>query len=338
MASVLYSSKTPRDWVPRARSSLAVTPSSEMEMATLWQRSLKMTGLDLASAMLPRMKTKPVIAIVGAGNLANALALSLHAAGYKIEAIAGRSGTASRAQARKLARKVRARALSGLPHNLRAQLVWVCVPDRKIRGVAQSLAEAIDWRGRITLHASGALTSDELDTLRQKGAAVASAHPLMTFVRGATPSLLKVSFAIEGDPRALRVARQLVKDVGGRAYSIRKQDKAAYHAWATFVSPLLTSLIATAEQLARVAGVSRDEARARMIPIVRQTVENYAAFGAAGGFSGPIVRGDAETVRQHWRALRRVPVGQEVYRALVLAALQYLPATNRAELRRAVQG
>jgi predicted short-subunit dehydrogenase-like oxidoreductase (DUF2520 family) len=288
--------------------------------------------------MLPDMKGKPAVVLVGAGNLANALAVSLHAAGYQIEGIVARSTAASRARVRKLAQEVGARPLMAWPGDLRAGVVWLSVPDGEIRKVARALANKMDWTSRVALHPSGALTSDELDALRRRGAAVASVHPLMTFVRGSRPELTAVPFAIEGDPLAVKVARQLVKDLDGRAYTIRKQEKAAYHAWGMFTSPLFTTLLATAEQVAAAAGVPQRQARARMIPILRQTLENYATFGAAAGFSGPIVRGDVETVKRHWRMLGGVPAGREVYRALLLAALQYLPGKNKAQLRHAVRG
>jgi predicted short-subunit dehydrogenase-like oxidoreductase (DUF2520 family) len=289
--------------------------------------------LDITSAMLPAMRSKPAIAIVGAGNLANALAPSLYAAGYEIESIIGRAPAASRAKARRLAREVDACASTQLPRNSRAVVVWFCVPDGEIHKVAQSAAEQLDWNRRIALHSSGALTSDELDALRQRGAAVASAHPLMTFVHRSRPPFTAVPFAIEGDLRAVRVARRVVKDLGGHAYAIRKEQKAAYHAWATFVSPLFTALMATAEQVAQAAGIPEKQSRRRMIPILRQTLENYAALGPAGGFSGPIIRGDVQTVRQHLQVLRGMTNAQEVYRALARAALDNLPAKKKGELR-----
>jgi predicted short-subunit dehydrogenase-like oxidoreductase (DUF2520 family) len=119
----------------------------------------------------------------------------------------------------------------------------------------------------------------------------------MTFVPRVTPSLGGVSFAVEGDAAAVRVVRSLVTSLGAHAFLIKKQDKAAYHAWGTFASPLLTALLAISERVAEAAGVDRAQARRRMLPIVRQTVENYATQGAASGFSGPIVRGDAEHSR-----------------------------------------
>jgi predicted short-subunit dehydrogenase-like oxidoreductase (DUF2520 family) len=156
----------------------------------------------------------------------------------------------------------------------------------------------------------------------------------MTFVRGSRPSLAGVPFALEGDPAAVRVARRVVQDVGGHAYSTRKKDKAAYHAWGTFASPLFTALLATTEQVAVLAGVNRKAARQRMIPILRQTLANYAAFGAAGASSGPIVRGDVDTVKRHLRVLRGTTAAREVYSDLARAALRYLPAKNKNALKR----
>jgi predicted short-subunit dehydrogenase-like oxidoreductase (DUF2520 family) len=210
------------------------------------------------------------------------------------------------------------------------------VPDREIAAAARRLASVVDWTKKIAFHSSGALASDELKSLRQRGAAVASVHPLMTFVSGSMPSLIGVPFAMEGDAAAVRSARQIVRALGGEAFTIRKQHKAAYHAWGAFASPLLVAMLVTAEQLARKAGLSAVEARKMVLPIVRQTIANYGALGAAGAFSGPIVRGDAEIVRKHLRVVREVPETTDVYLALAQAALRYLPARNRADLKRAL--
>jgi predicted short-subunit dehydrogenase-like oxidoreductase (DUF2520 family) len=283
--------------------------------------------------MLPGMAAKPRVAIVGAGNLGSALALALGRAEYAVEAVIVRSRGGSLKRAQALANQVGARASTDLS-DVRAALIWFCVPDAEIVRAAQSLAGEIEWKGRVALHSSGALTSDELSVLRGRGAAVASVHPLMTFVRGSRPSLANVPFAIEGDPAAVRAARRVVENLGGHAYSIRQKDKAAYHAWGTFASPLFTALLATTERVAAFAGVSRKAARLRMIPIVLQTLVNYAAFGAAGGFSGPIIRGDVDTVKRHLRVLRGAPVAREVYLSLAKAALAYLPGRNKRALRR----
>jgi predicted short-subunit dehydrogenase-like oxidoreductase (DUF2520 family) len=276
------------------------------------------------------MTAKPRISIVGPGNLGTALALSLRKAGYVVNSVVARRGALKKAKV--LARQIGARAVTS-PLELDSELVWFCVPDSEIAHAAAGLSK-MSWKGKITFHSSGALTSGELALLRRKGAAVASVHPLMTFVRRPRPSLTGVSFAIEGDVRALRCARVIVRDLGGAPYSIRKEEKAAYHAWGTFASPLLTALLVTNERVAALAGVGPKMAKRRMLPILLQTLVNYAANDAENAFSGPIIRGDVETVRRHLSVLRKIPVAKDVYAALARAALEYLPAQNRQSLKR----
>src|SRR5262249_53802294 len=148
-------------------------------------------------------------------------------------------------------------------------------------------------------HSSGALTSDELAPLRRSGASVASVHPLMTLVRNSSPSLNGVPFALEGDAAAVKAAREIARNLGGEPFAIRKENKVAYHAFGAFTSPLLIAMLAAAEEVAGVAGISPAEARKKMLPIIKQTVENYAALGPEKALTGPLVRGDAEIVRKH---------------------------------------
>ncbi len=234
--------------------------------------------------------------------------------------------------ARQLAREIGSSVIAASEAQIQSRVVWFCVPDDQISKAARSLQRATDWKGKIAVHSSGALTSDELGILRQQGAAVASVHPLMTFVRGSRPSLAGVPFAIEGDAKAVRSARAIVKDLRGQAFAIRKQHKAAYHAWGMFASPLLTALLATTERVAAAAEVQPRAVRQRMLPILAQTLANYAAMDAPRAFSGPIARGDAETLKKHLRMLRKIPVARDVYIALARASLRYLPVKNRAAL------
>ena len=276
------------------------------------------------------MLRKPTIALVGAGRVAQALAPALRRAGYRITEVAGRDRASSRARARGLAGRVGARARTLADTRLNADLVWLLVPDAVISACARELASRADWEGKIVLHASGALASELLAPLRRQGAAIASCHPLMTFARGSAPSLRDVPFAVEGDAAAVRVARRIARDLGGRAFLIRKRDKPLYHAWGSFVSPLLVAALALGERVGRKAGV-RHAARAAA-PIIRQTLENYLAGGAASAFTGPLVRGDVATVRANLRALGSVPQARQAYLALARAALHHLPVRNAREL------
>ncbi len=283
------------------------------------------------------MAGKPEIAIVGAGNLGSALAVALARAGYGISEVAYRSG-GSAGRARRLAARVHSRAVELARAKWTAEVAWICVPDSRIVECARELSGLADWRGKIALHPSGALTSDELRALRTRGASVASAHPLMTFVRRSSPSLRGVPFAIEGDKAAARAARRIVSDLGGKAFAVRRRDKALYHAWGAFASPLLVALLASAEQVAMAAGVhSRAAARKRMLPILEQTLHNYGALGPAEAFSGPLVRGDVATVWRHLQAFAKFPAARQVYVALARAVLETLPVRNREALEKVLK-
>jgi predicted short-subunit dehydrogenase-like oxidoreductase (DUF2520 family) len=279
--------------------------------------------------MRAESRARPGIAIVGAGNLASALAAALLKSGYPIDQVISHGDGASLRAAKRLAREVHAVGVTATKAQIDARVVWFCVPDSVIAAAAQSLSRATTWRGKVAFHSSGALTSDELAVLREKGASVASVHPLTTFVRDSRPTLAEIPFAIEGDLKAVRVARAIVRDLGARPYSIRKRDKQLYHAWGMFVSPLFTALLAMSENIAVAASVSRKSARERMLPILRQTIDNYARLGAPGSFSGPIARGDVATVEKHLRVLRKIREARDIYVALARAALRNLPAKNR---------
>lgn len=286
--------------------------------------------------MLPAM-AKPNVAIVGPGRWGSALAAALAEAGYSITEIISKNKRESLRRARALAKVAGTKARTLDDARLDADLIWFCVPDREIANVAKKLPSRMPWKGKIAFHSSGALASDELDVLRTRGAAVASVHPLMTFVNGGPGSLAGVPFALEGDAAALRMARRILRDLRAMPFMIHKKNKVAYHAWGAFASPLLISLLVTAEQVGRAAGLSSSDARKKVLPILRRTMENYARVGAAGALSGPLVRGDVKIVMRHLEFLRKIPEAREVYRALARSTVRYLPVPERKKLRGILQ-
>ena len=207
------------------------------------------------------MPAKPQIAIVGPGRLGNALSLALVKSGYRVNEIISRDSRGSQRRARQIARNARSFTTTLKTANLDSDLIWFCVPDSEIAAAALALLQSAEWKDKVVFHSSGALGSDELKVLRRRGASVASVHPMMTFVRGSIPSLKGVAFALEGDRKAVRLARRIARDLGGESFSISKIDKIAYHALGGFSSPLLVAVLATAEQVAGAAG--RDPAEHR---------------------------------------------------------------------------
>jgi len=218
-----------------------------------------------------------------------------------------------------------------------ADIIWICHTDDALGTTARALARKPGWKGKTVLHSSGALSSDVLAPLRRAGAHLASLHPMMTFVPGTTPKMESIPFAVEGDPLAVAMARRIVRDLGAEVFTIPKAAKPLYHALGSFSSPLIVATLVTAERVGRGAGLTGAQTRKVMAPILMQTLGNYLERGAAAAFSGPIKRGDLNTVRRHLKMLKRVPGAGEVYRALVKSALMDLPARNRRELMRLLQ-
>jgi predicted short-subunit dehydrogenase-like oxidoreductase (DUF2520 family) len=282
---------------------------------------------------------RPSITLIGAGSLATALGPALLSAGYRIDAVAARKLRGSQKRAATLAKKLGAKAIAlgeALPNS---SLIWIFHTDDALATTARQLAGQREWiwKNKIVFHSSGALTSDVLAPLKRAGAQVASLHPMMTFVPGTAPDMSKVPFAVEGDARAVAAARKIVRRLGAESFVVKKKNKVLYHALGSFSSPMVVAALVTAERVGRAAGFTREQAREVMGPILHQTLKNYLERGGAAAFSGPIKRGDLETVRRHLRELKRVPGAGEVYRALVRSGVRELPAGRKKELLQLLQ-
>ena len=286
-------------------------------------------------------RRKDRLTLVGTGRLAHALITILPRAGYALDEIVSRSGGTS--EALKEAKRQGVRRVSFTQARFGGDIVWLAVRDSAIRACATSIAGAAKWKNKIVLHSSGALSSDELEPLRKKGAKVASVHPMMTFVAGKVPNMQGVGWAVEGDPEAVRVAKKIARDLGGTVLHIDKENKPLYHAFGAFLSPLLVVQMEQAAELAIAAGIPRAKLSGMMEPIVRQTLSNLFAHlgekrGAGKAFSGPLVRGDVGTIEKHLKVLKRNPTARKLYRALVETATESdLPVENRKAIRRLLQ-
>ena len=288
---------------------------------------------------MPSSTAKPLrVSLVGPGRVGAALALNLLRAGYEVQflTLPPRDGASTKSV--KLTRRVTAKVVAAGQTPLDSDLVWITVPDDAIASVAAQLAQAYHWRGKVAFHSSGALTSDALSPLRDRGAKVASVHPGMTFVRQSLPRMEGVPFGVEGDPSAVRLAKDIVRDLGGTTHLIAKPNKALYHAFGSFASPMLIALMTALEQVGSAAGIKQSDLRTMAKPLLQQTLKNYLEHGAAAAFSGPLVRGDVATVRRHLQALRAVPNAREAYIALARMVVTELPVKNRKAMQKELAG
>ncbi|MDX6667580.1 MAG: hypothetical protein QOK04_960 [Solirubrobacteraceae bacterium] len=254
-----------------------------------------MRELDSKKTVDPDLAAR--CAVIGRGRLGSALVPALAEAGIEVDG--------------PLARGVNPTG---------ADVVLLCVPDTEIAHAARVVAP-----GPLVGHCSGALGLEVL-----AGHEAFSLHPLMT-VTAEGARFAGAGCAVAGaTPRALRAAAALARALGMRPVEIADEDRAAYHAAASIASNFLVTLEAAAERLAAGAGADRE----LLAPLVRATVENWAAHGAERALTGPLVRGDEATVaRQRAAIAERAPELLELFdtladatRALARSAREGVPA------------
>jgi predicted short-subunit dehydrogenase-like oxidoreductase (DUF2520 family) len=155
---------------------------------------------------------------------------------------------------------------------------------------------------------------------------------MMTFAGGTQSNLEGVPFALEGDAAAIRTAQRIVRGLGGYSFVISARAKPLYHAWGGFLSPLLVAHLACGEKIANAAGIPVAKARRNMLPILAQTIVNYARLGPGASLTGPLARGDVGTIQRHLDELRKISDVEEVYRALSRFAVRELPVKKGREV------
>lgn len=275
--------------------------------------------------------TSPLIRVglIGPGRAGQALARLLPPSEYELGPILSRSFTSARRVTRQMRLGTPVRSYEDFAD---CDLILIAVPDDAIAAVAQGLASAsFSFQGKVVVHSSGALDSSVLAPLRARGAGVGSLHPLQTFGRHVL-SLAGVYFAIEGDEKALRLTHTLVISLQGKVLRIKPEQKPYYHAAATFASPLFTPLMEAAVRLMARAGVRPKTAILALRPLLLTTLDNFVYTGKLS-WTGPLARGDADTVHKHLQCLARYDSSlAHYYRAAALAALDLF--NRHPELRR----
>jgi predicted short-subunit dehydrogenase-like oxidoreductase (DUF2520 family) len=293
--------------------------------------------------------SRPPVAIVGAGVVAQALGRLLSARGEPVVAVAARNRDRGDAAARFIGASTLVRVVTFAEVPDLATHVVVAVSDDGITPVAEALAAAGLVSG-VVLHTCGARGPEALAPLRDAGVSCGMLHPLQSFV---TPeqgvrSLVEVTFGLCGDSRAIAWAEHIVGLLHGRSLHVEADRLSYYHAAAVMASGGLVAAIDAALLLLEQAGIGRDTALGALGPLARTSVDNALGNGPTAALSGPVVRGDATTVASHLRAVEEVdPTVGAVYRAVTahliglarqrglpdvrMRAMQSLLATPRAE-------
>jgi predicted short-subunit dehydrogenase-like oxidoreductase (DUF2520 family) len=147
------------------------------------------------------------------------------------------------------------------------------------------------------------LSSEILAPLRARGWSTGSLHPLISVTDPHTP-LDGAFWCVEGEPRAARLAKAIVRDLGGTSFSINAAEKPLYHAAAVMTAGHVTALFDVALEMLVACGLTRKTARQILQPLLASTVHNLETKEPAQALTGSFARGDVETIKRHLAALR----------------------------------
>jgi len=197
----------------------------------------------------------------------------------------------------------------------------------------------VKWTGRIVAHCSGFLTSDELVSIRKKGGSVASFHPLQTFTNGSDSDGFKdINISLEGDPKAVELLQKVILDLEANVLFLDQNQKSILHISAVFLSNYLITLGSIAERLIQKSIPGRD--LSLLHPLLLQTASNLAKNKPAWALTGPVSRGDVQTVSKHLEMLNRDTDILKVYKLLGAEAMRIaenngaLPDDSMSELKK----
>jgi len=261
------------------------------------------------------------VAVVGLGRAGSALVRSLVDADQEIVALVSAHATRAPADARAPI-FTDVRALDGLP----VDVCLLAVPDGALDDVARALA-ALDTPPSIVAHLAGARGPSALAALGERAAAF---HPLAALARDVpVPKGALVAIDARGDaPRATLVS--LARALGLAPVVVDEGSRALYHAGAVVTANLSLALVALGERLLARAGVDEATAHAGLAILLRSAAENLTrAPTIEAALTGPIARGDDETVRAHLVALGSDKEARAIYRALSRALVDHSPAARR---------
>lgn len=196
--------------------------------------------------------------------------------------------------------------------------VGISTSDAQISQVVQEIIQHdIDVGEKIIAHFSGAVSSAVLEPLEQRGAVVLSMHPAQSFADPTTAreQLPHTTFTIEGKPPAQEAIQRLMSEFPNERIFIEPSQKGRYHAAAVILSNYLVTLYALAQEQLLEAGMRPNDTEKILIPLLRSTTKNIEKQGF-DALTGPLQRGDADTIAHHLQLLAKDREISDLYRCL----------------------
>lgn len=210
--------------------------------------------------------------------------------------------------------------------------VFIATPDDEILKAYEKIKNRLN-RPVYLVHFSGLLPADIFP--KTKSRYRIAAHPFATFPRLILPPpRKKYPIFIQGDPRALKAFEKVFTDDHFTTYRINKKDKKIFHLMGVMVSNLLVSLVDAANELASKTALRKARARNVIGPLIEETLKNIMKYGIRDAMSGPLRRGDIETVRGHLKILQKNKNRSAIYKSLSANLIRFAPHDKKQRLRK----
>jgi predicted short-subunit dehydrogenase-like oxidoreductase (DUF2520 family) len=212
-------------------------------------------------------------------------------------------------------------------------IVFITTPDGLIETICGDLAQQKALGPQtLVFHLSGAHSSEILAPAKQAGAIVGSIHPLQSFTPyepGQANPFEGINISVEGDPDAVSQGKDIASALGARAFAIPTESKTLYHASAVVASNYLVTLVRFALTLLMETGLREDVAFEILSPLIQGTLSNIGSRGCTRALTGPVARGDHETVSRHLADIdEKTPEYSALYRLLGAHTLDIAEAGN----------
>jgi len=247
------------------------------------------------------------VTIIGLGGLGSTLAKALSAHNIPVKSVFNRST----GKAKKLADQLGISVAADFPGKLSqlGDIIFITVSDQAIAQVADRLAAlSNNFEGRLCAHCSGNATADLLNPLQKKGAATASFHPLQTFTPQSGPEFFNgIYFSLQGDEQAFTKLQDIAKRLEAETFEITSEQKSHLHAAAVLASNYLNTLLDTAVEVGSLSGLPRSQVQKALLPLIKTSLKNREDRSFADTLTGPIKRGDVQTVKTHVTLLKDQP-------------------------------
>jgi predicted short-subunit dehydrogenase-like oxidoreductase (DUF2520 family) len=256
------------------------------------------------------------VGVIGAGRVGSAVAFHCRRLGYRLAGICDKRPKQAWIVYGLLKlpyRRMRSRDVAAA-----SDVLFLTTPDASVEPEFSAIRRWI-LPGTLVVHCSGTLGTEVFGDVRRQGLETLALHPIQSFSSHAQAisSLVGCHFALEGSGGGLRFGRDLVRRLRGTTVVVPGPSRPLYHAMCVFASNFVNALFAAGEAIAAELGLPRARAARMLLPLSRTVLESAAEFGAVPSLTGPVQRGDADTVRRQVAALQRsLPQLVPAYRVL----------------------